>query len=101
MGNEKVDAVLANLETAPIDEPLRATLAFLRKVTRDHAGVTAADVEVLLGHGLSKAKIKDALDVAFCFNVITRLADTFKFEVGPQASFDASAKALLSRGYKL
>jgi alkylhydroperoxidase family enzyme len=101
MGNEKVDAVLADLATAPIDEPLRATLAFLRKVTREHDAVTAADVEPLLALGLSRAKIEDALAVGFCFNVITRLADTFMFEVGPQSSFDASAKSLLTRGYNL
>jgi alkylhydroperoxidase family enzyme len=101
MGNEKVEAVLANLETAPIEEPLRATLAFLRKVTRDHGSVTPADVEVLYAHGLSRAQVEDALAVGFCFNVITRLADTFKFEVGPQEAFDASAKSLLTRGYKL
>jgi alkylhydroperoxidase family enzyme len=101
MGNEKVDAVLTDLATAPINEPLRATLALLRKVTREHEAITPQDIEPLLAHGLSRAKIEDALAVGFCFNVITRLADTFKFEVGPQESFDASAKALLSRGYKL
>jgi hypothetical protein len=38
--------------------------------------------------------------VAFAFNVITRLADTFNFEVGSPASFDAGARMLLSRGYR-
>jgi hypothetical protein len=32
---------------------------------------------------------------------VTRLADTFHFFVGPRASFDASAKMLLTRGYRL
>jgi hypothetical protein len=41
----------------------------------------------------------DALYVAFAFNVITRLADTFEFEVGARASFEAGAKHLLTRGY--
>ena len=36
----------------------------------------------------------------FAFNVITRLADTFEFEEGPPASFDAGARRLLGRGYK-
>ena len=101
MGNEKVDAVMADLATAPIEEKLRATLGFLRKVTREHDQVTAADVEPLLALGVTRAQIEDALDVCFCFNMITRLADTFQFEVGPQAAFDSSAKQLLGRGYKL
>lgn len=101
MGNEKVDAVLADLATAPIDDKLRATLAFLRKVTREHERVTAEDVRPLLAMGITRAQLEDALNVGFAFNVITRCADTFEFEVGPQSAFDASAKSLLTRGYKL
>ena len=95
-----MQAVLDDLETAPIAEPLRATLAFLARVTRQHDAVTADDVSRVLAEGVTRAQIEDALEVAFAFNVITRLADTFEFEVGPQASFDASAGMLLQRGYK-
>jgi len=71
----------------------------LAKVTRET--VTAQDFEGLLARGVTRSQIEDALGVAWCFNVITRLADTFNFEVGSQAAFDASAKSLLTRGYKL
>ena len=100
LGDSTVAAVLADLEHAPIAEPLRATLAFLRKVTRDHQAVTAADVRLLLALGVTRAQVEDALNVAFAFNVITRLADTFEFEVGSRASFDAGARSLLGRGYR-
>ena len=95
-----MQAVLADLERAPIAEPLRATLTFLRKVTREHSAVTASDVRALLALGVTRAQIEDALNVGFAFNVITRLADTFAFEVGSRASFDAGASRLLGRGYK-
>jgi hypothetical protein len=94
-----VKAVLADLETAPIGEPLRATLRFLRIATRGTP--TADDVRAAYAAGVTKVQLKEALNVAFCFNVITRLADTFEFFVGSPASFDASAKMLLKRGYKL
>jgi hypothetical protein len=100
LGEATVQSVLADVERAPIGEPLRATLRFLQKVTRDHASVTAGDVQALLAQGVTRAKIEDALDVCFAFNVITRLADTFAFGVGPRASFDAGARRLLSRGYQ-
>jgi alkylhydroperoxidase family enzyme len=100
MGDGPVEAVLADLATAPIPEPLRKTLAFLKKVTREHEQVTAADVKVLLAAGVSKQQVKDALNVAWCFNVITRLADTFQFEVGPRSAFEVGAKMLLTRGYR-
>ncbi|MDB4960298.1 MAG: alkylhydroperoxidase AhpD family core protein [Myxococcales bacterium] len=98
---DKVAAVLADLDTAPIDEKLRLTLRMLRTVTTDHASVTPATMRALLDAGVSREQIEDALAVCFAFNVIDRLADTFEFEVpGPEA-FAADARQLLKRGYKL
>lgn len=94
-------AILAEESTSKISEKLRATLQMLRKVTRDHASVTADDMRALLAIGVTRSQIEDALMVGWCFNVITRLADTFEFHVGSQAAFDQSAKMLLSRGYKI
>ena len=95
----KVQAVLDNLDTAPIEEPLRMTLQLLRKLTKEHS-VTPDDMKKLLAAGVSKQQILDALAVCFAFNVIDRLADTFEFHVpGPEA-FAASAKFLLKNGYK-
>jgi alkylhydroperoxidase family enzyme len=95
-----VEQALNDVDTAPLAGPLRATLRFLRKVTREHHAVTADDVRSLLALGLSRQHIEDALSVGFAFNVITRLADTFEFEVGSPASFEAGAKHLLTRGYR-
>lgn len=95
-----MEAVLSDLESAPIAEPLRATLRFLARVTRSHEAVEAGDVRALLALGLTRAQIEDALSVGFAFNVITRMADTFAFEVGPRSAFDAGAKMLLARGYR-
>lgn len=96
-----VAAVLANVDSAAITEPLRATLKFLRKVTKQRADVTVEDVKPLLAAGVTANQVKEALAVCFAFNVITRLADTFRFAIPPDASFAVSAKMLLSRGYKL
>lgn len=101
MGNGPVQAVLADLASAPISEKLRATLAFLAKVTRQHGEVGVDDVRALIALGVTRAQVEDALNVCFAFNVITRLADAFEFEVGPQAAFDVGAKSLLTRGYRL
>ncbi len=75
-------------------------LALLAKVTRDHQHLTAADVAPVLAAGVSRAAVLEALDVAWAFNVITRLADAFEFRVGDRADFDAGAARLLSRGYR-
>jgi uncharacterized peroxidase-related enzyme len=95
----KVSAVLSDLETAPIAEPLRATLRMLRKLTREHQ-VHATDFRTLLAVGVLREQIDDALAVCFAFNTITRLADAFGFvQPSPQA-MEAGAKYLLARGYR-
>jgi alkylhydroperoxidase family enzyme len=93
-----VRAVLADVDAAPISEPLRATLKFLREVTR--SSVTAEHVRALRAAGVTRGQIDDALAVCWAFNVINRLGDAFGFDVpGPEA-FAAGAKMLLARGYK-
>ncbi len=95
----KVAAVLTDLETAPIEEPLRATLRMLGKLTRDHA-VDANDMRSVLDAGVSREQVEDALAVCFAFNVTDRVADTFEFFVPGPKAMEAGAKRLLSRGYR-
>jgi uncharacterized peroxidase-related enzyme len=95
----KVQAVLADLETAPIEEPLRATLRLLGKLTREHA-VNADDMRAVLSAGVSREQIEDALAVCFAFNTTDRLADAFGFFVPEHKGFEAGAKFLLQRGYR-
>ncbi len=95
----KVAAVLADLETAGIEEPLRATLRLLHKLTREHA-VSADDMRDLLAAGVSRAQIEDALAVCFALGTMNRLADAFGFAMGTPADFEAGATYLLARGYR-
>jgi alkylhydroperoxidase family enzyme len=95
----KVSAALSNLETAPIEEPLRATLCMLRKLTREHA-VEADDMRAVLAAGVSRVQIEDALAVCFTFNTVDRLSRTFGFFVPGPRAFEAGAKFLLARGYR-
>lgn len=95
----KVSAALADLETAPLDEPLRATLRMLAKLTRENA-VGVDDMRAVLAAGVSREQIRDALSVAFVFNAMNRLAEAFKFEVGEPKAFEAGARYLLARGYR-
>src|SRR6516225_2941418 len=95
----KVQAVLADLETAPIEEPLRATLRLLGKLTREQT-VNADDMRAVLSAGVSLEQIEDALSVCFVFNTTSRLADAFGFFVPGHKGFEAGAKVLLQRGYR-
>jgi uncharacterized peroxidase-related enzyme len=96
---ERVSAVLADLEAAPIEEPLRATLRMLRKLCRDHR-VDVDDMRALLAAGVTRGQVEDALAVAFAFNTMNRLADAFGFSVPGPKAFEAGAKYLLAHGYR-
>jgi uncharacterized peroxidase-related enzyme len=95
----KVAAVLSDLETAPIDESLRATLRMLRKLVREHA-VDAEDMRAVIAAGVSRQQIEDALAVCFGFDTTNRLANAFEFFVPGPAGMEAGAKFLLARGYQ-
>jgi uncharacterized peroxidase-related enzyme len=95
----KVSATLADVDVAPIAEPLRATLRMLGRLVRD-GSVTADDMRAVLAAGVSREQIRDALAVAFAFNVTNRLADAFGFSVPGPKAFEAGASFLLARGYR-
>jgi uncharacterized peroxidase-related enzyme len=95
----RVAAVLADLESAPIEEGLRATLRMLGKLTRE-GKVGAEDMRQVLAAGVSPQQVKDALAVCAAFNITNRLADAFGFEPLTTEGFEAGAKYLLKRGYR-
>jgi alkylhydroperoxidase family enzyme len=64
--------VLRDYRRAPIDEPLRETLAFLEAVT---LRPTDVDASPALAAGVSREALRDAVYVAAAFNLIDRFAD--------------------------
>lgn len=97
--DEKVAAALADLDTAPIGEPLRATLRMLGKLVREHS-IDPDDLRPVLDAGASTQQIKDALAVCLAFDITNRLANAFDFTVAEPAAMAAGAKHLLRRGYR-
>ena len=95
----RVSEALSDLGTPAIEEPLRATLHMLCKLTRAHS-VDADDMRSVLAAGVSRQQIEDALAVCFSLNVIGRLADAFGFVAPGPKAFEAGAKYLLARGYR-
>ncbi|GAA5040265.1 carboxymuconolactone decarboxylase family protein [Actinopolymorpha pittospori] len=95
----RVAAVLADLESAPVEEPLRATLRMLGKLTAE-GELKAEDMRAVLSAGVSPQQVVDALAVCAAFNTTSRLADAFGFELLSPEGYDAGAKYLLKRGYR-
>ena len=95
----KVEAVLADLESAPVEDGLRATLRMLGTLTRE-GKVGVADMRHVLSAGVSRQQVEDALAVCAAFNTTNRLADAFGFAILSPEDFQAGAKYLLKRGYR-
>lgn len=96
---ELVAAVLADVASAPITAPLRATLRMLGRLTTDGTA-SADDMRAVLDAGATPQQVRDALAICAAFTVTNRLADAFDFEVLDPDGFDAGARYLLKRGYK-
>ena len=95
----KVQTVLADLDSAPIEEGLRATLRMIGKLTREGT-VSAEDMRQVMSAGISRQQVEDALAVCAAFNTTDRLADAFGFQLLSPEDFEAGARYLLKRGYK-
>ena len=69
-------------------------------MTLDPAALTPADADKLRGHGLSDAAIEEAIEVAFLFNIIDRLADAFDFHLPTEENLVWTVRILKKMGYK-
>lgn len=95
----KVQAVLTDLDSAPIEDGLRATLRMLGKLTREET-VSADDMRAVLSTGVTPQQVRDALAVCAAFDTTNHLADAFGFELLSPEGYQAGAGFLLKRGYK-
>ena len=94
--------MLDDFESAPIDDRLRATLRFLRKMTLEPDALTGEDARAALAAGVDKAALTEAIHVAYLFNIYDRLADTMGWDVPALTAgyYEAAARRLLKQGYQ-
>jgi alkylhydroperoxidase family enzyme len=100
-GNEVITAVLADYRTAPINEKLRAMLAFIERLNFLPGEVRGEELAPVLAAGATKAGIREALHVVAVFSLLNRLADAFGFAIPDEAGLDATGKMLVRLGYRL
>ena len=95
------EGVRADWRTAPVDERLRAALAFIEKQTLHPDELTSADAEVAYAAGVSREALRDAARVSALFNMIVRLADSFGWAVPDWDRLMQRAPAMLEGGYAM
>ena len=94
--------MLDDIESAPIDERLRATLRFLRRMTLEPDALTREDARAVLGAGVTREALTEAIHVAYLFNIYDRLADSMGWHVPELTSgyYQTAARRLLKNGYQ-
>ncbi|MFQ5346752.1 MAG: carboxymuconolactone decarboxylase family protein [Rhodothalassiaceae bacterium] len=90
-------ALLDDPEKAPVDAPLRALLAFCRKLTDTPSRIVAGDVADLGAAGWSEAAVEDAIAVVALFGLYNRMMDGYGIE--PRAAAGNRERAALIRDY--
>ncbi len=78
-----VSALIEEYQTAPVSEQDRAMLAYVDKLTRTPAAITAVDVEALRKAGFSTAAVLDICQVAAYYAFVNRLASGLGVEIEP------------------
>ena len=91
--------MLLDWRTAPVSEKVRSVLAFLEKLTLRPGEIGPTDITPMFTAGVTAPQIEDAIYICYLFNIITRLADAFEFEVNSSEKIQAGAKNLYKLGY--
>jgi alkylhydroperoxidase family enzyme len=90
---------MRDYEEASLPDGLRATLAFLEKLTLEPDAVSEDDVDAVIATGVAPQALRDAIEVCAGFNVIDRIADALAFAPQSQGGLAASAHRLTTHGY--
>ena len=101
MGDEKkVDAVLDNLETAPITDAEKALFRFVVKVNRYSPVMGPEDIATVLQAGWTEEAIYDAINVCALFNFYNRWIDASGVHAMSEEAHREQAKRMAARGYR-
>lgn len=102
-----LDALLDDVDVAPVDARLKSLLRYARKLTLEPARMTQRDVDSILGDGWSEQAVLDAAAVCGLFNLMNRLVEGAGITAPPdyaamagqrlRAGGYAALKALLPR----
>jgi len=102
VGHELVDAVLADIEDAPISDKARAMMHFLEKLALTPEAVKGEDIKRLRAARIRDAAIVDGIYVCTIFSTFNRMVDAFGCAPPTPKQMDGIAKMLLSSsGYEV
>lgn len=96
---EKLEMLLADIETADVSETLRPVFRFVRKLNEAPADVSQSDVDAVLKAGWGEDGVMHAALVCGLFNLMNRWVDALGIEVREEL-IRMAARQLHERGYR-
>ncbi|MFM1813959.1 MAG: hypothetical protein RLZ98_654 [Pseudomonadota bacterium] len=71
---DTLDAIVADIDTAPIEPALKPILHYVRKLTVAPVSITQADADAVFAAGWSEKDLHDAIMVCCRFNFMNRMS---------------------------
>lgn len=93
-----LEALLADPDTAPVDERLRPVFHYVRKLTESPSRITPGDAEAVLAAGWEEQALHDAASICGLFNLMNRIVDGLGLRAGSDY-FALSSRRLSDIGY--
>ena len=93
-----VEALLQNIDGAPIRSELKAVFHFVKKLNSDSDKMTQADADALFAAGWSERALYDVVSVCCVFNFMNRFTNGLGLPVKP-GSYAQEGRWLKTTGY--
>lgn len=93
-----LDAVVADVDTAPVDDAMRPLLRYVRKLTETPSRMTRADADAVYAAGWDELALFHAVSICGLFNLMNRLVNGLGV-TGDGEWFDFSGRRLADIGY--
>lgn len=96
-----VSSVIENLELAPLPEPEKALLRFVRRMTLASYEISQPEIDALKSHGWSDEAIYDTITVSALFNFYNRWVNASGVNPLPPEVHRQRGRSLAEHGYLL
>lgn len=94
---ETIDALIDDIERAPVEPVMRPVLKMARKLTLTPSRMIQADIDAVLDAGWGERGVYDAIQVTALYNLMNRLVDGLGLSVIPEDF--AMEGGMLKKGY--
>ncbi len=98
-----LEALVADVETAPVDERMRPVLVFARKLTQMPSQMAQSDVDAVLDAGWTEEDFHYLTSICSLFNFYNRLMEAYgcSLDANPEFPVEAAGEMLATNGYVL